>query len=287
MAIKDLSIFHRGNRTGVLLIHGLGGTPAEMKTVARRLSEAGNTVMCCQLAGHCGSEMELAATTWRDWYASTEDALAQLDACCDTIVAGGLSMGGLLAAKLAAAEPERVQGLVVLAPTLWYDGWSIPWYSFMLKALRFLIDTPLANHWRFVERDPYGIKDERVRRIILQAMNSGDSSLAGILRTPPQALRELWRLVDALKPELPLVRQKTLLVQAREDDVASIANAEYLQRRLGGLVETLVLDDSYHLITMDRQRSLVTDRVASFVQSFAAASRPMPITRPAVPIHAA
>ncbi len=285
--MKDLSIFHHGNRTGVLLIHGLGGTPVEMKTVARRLSEAGHTVLCCQLAGHCGSEMDLARTSWRDWYASAETALAQLEACCDAIVVGGLSMGGLLAAKLAAAEPERVQGLVILAPTLWYDGWAIPWYSFMLKALRFLIDTPIGDRWRFVEREPYGIKDERVRKLVLQAMSSGDSSLAGVLRTPPQALRELWRLVNALKPELPRIKQNTLLVQARDDDVASMANAQYLQRYLGGVVETLILDDSYHLVTMDRQRSLVNSRVVAFTQSIAAQVRPANLAQPAVPCHAA
>jgi len=287
MTIKDLSILYQGNRTGVLLIHGLGGTPVEMKTVARRIADAGHTVFCCQLAGHCGSEMDLARTRWRDWYASAEDGLVQLEACCDTIVVGGLSMGGLLAAKLAAAQPARVHGLVILAPTLWYDGWSIPWYSFMLKVFRFLIDTPIGDHWRFVEREPYGIKDERVRKLILQAMNSGDSSLAGVLRTPPQALRELWRLVDALKPELSSIKQNTFLVQAREDDVASMANAQYLQRHLGGLVETLILDDSYHMVTMDRQRSIVNSRVVSFIQGIAA-QRPSEIApRKAVPSHAA
>jgi carboxylesterase len=287
MTIRDISILHRGNRTGVLLIHGLGGTPVEMKTVARRLADAGHTVLCCQLAGHCGSEMDLARSSWGDWYASAEDGLVQLEACCDTVVVGGLSMGGLLAAKMAAAQPARVHGLVVLAPTLWYDGWSIPWYAFMLKAFRFIIDTPFGDRWRFVEREPYGIKDERVRKLILQALNSGDSGLAGVLRTPPQALRELWRLVYALKPELRSIKQNTFLVQAREDDVASMANAHYLQRHLGGLVETLILDDSYHLVTMDRQRSIVNSRVVSFVQGIAA-QRPVTIApRKAAPIHAA
>jgi carboxylesterase len=100
-------------------------------------------------------------------------------------------------------------------------------------------------------------------------------------------LRELWRLVDALKPELPNIRQRALLIQAREDDVASISNAQYLQRRLGGLVETLILDDSYHLITVDRQRSVVTDRIVGFVRSVAAAAKPVQINTPAVSIHAA
>ena len=287
MTTKDLSTFHEGNRTGVLLIHGLGGTPVEMKTVAKRLNNAGNTVLCCQLAGHCGTEVDLADTHWQDWYASAEAALAQLEEHCDTIVVGGLSMGGLLASKLAAAEPSRVDGVVILAPTLWYDGWTIPWYAVLLKLLRPWISLPFLKLWSFAEREPYGIKDERVRKIILQAMTSGDSTLAGVLRTPAQALRELWRLVDALKPELPSVRQPTLLIQARDDDVASIANAQYLQRRLGGLVETLILDDSYHLITVDRQRNIVTDRIVSFVGSIAKAVKSTQPDKAAVSVHAA
>ena len=50
----------------------------------------------------------------------------------------------------------------------------------------------------------------------------------------------------------------------REDDISSLNNAFYLQKHLGGLVDTLVLDDSYHLITLDRQRDLVIERMATF-----------------------
>jgi carboxylesterase len=287
MSIKDLSTFYEGNRVGVLLIHGLGGTPVEMKTVAKRLNNAGHTVLCCQLAGHCGTEKDLAATHWQDWYASVEVALAQLETRCDTIVVGGLSMGGLLAAKLAAAHPSRVDGLVILAPTLWYDGWTIPWYAVFLKLLRPYLGAPILDLWSFAEREPYGLKDERVRRIILQAMTSGDSTLAGVLGTPARALRELWRLVDSLKPELPRIRQRALVIQARDDDVASLRNTHYLQRRLGGLVETLILDDSYHLVTVDQQRHIVNDRVVSFVAAIAKAARPAQPIHAKVSIHAA
>jgi carboxylesterase len=193
-------------------------------------------------------------------------------------------MGGLLASKLAAAEPERVNGVVILAPTLWYDGWTIPWYASLLKLLRPYLGLPVFNRWSFAEREPYGIKDDRVRKIILQAMTSGDSTLAGVFGTPAHALRELWRLTDALKPELPKIHQPALVIQAREDDVASIRNAQYLQRNLGGLVETLILDDSYHLVTVDQQRHLTNDRVVSFVGAVAKAVRPV---QAAVSIHAA
>ena len=51
----------------------------------------------------------------------------------------------------------------------------------------------------------------------------------------------------------------------REDDIASLKNTHYLQTHLGGLVDTLVLDNSYHMVTLDQQRNLVATRTASFV----------------------
>jgi len=53
--IPDYSILLPGGRVGVLLIHGLGGTPVELRFVAQNLARAGYTVLCCQLAGHGGT----------------------------------------------------------------------------------------------------------------------------------------------------------------------------------------------------------------------------------------
>ncbi|MFG1285516.1 alpha/beta hydrolase [Xanthobacter versatilis] len=272
----DRSIMIEGGPIGVLLIHGLGGTPVELREVARRLAATGATVLCCQLAGHCGTEEELAATRFEDWYASAEAALAALEARCTKVVVGGLSMGALLAALLAARNPDSVDGVVMLAPTLRYDGWSIPRYGFLL---RLLINTPLGRRYRFVEREPYGLKDERIRTMILRAMRRGDTD-AGSLGTPSAALKQLWRLVARLKPLLGSIRQPVFIAHARHDDVASFNNAVLLQRRLGGTVECLVLDDSYHLVTLDRQRHLVTDRVAAFIRGVVAAPNRHPVLEP-------
>lgn len=272
----DRSIMIEGGPVGVLLIHGLGGTPVELRDMARRLAATGATVLCCQLAGHCGTEAELAATHFEDWYASAEAALAALEARCTKVMVGGLSMGALLAALLAARNPDSVDGVVMLAPTLRYDGWSIPRYGFLL---RLLINTPLGRRYRFVEREPYGLKDERTRTVIVRAMRRGDTD-AGSLGTPSAALKQLWRLVATLKPQLGAIRQPVFIAHARHDDVASFNNAVLLQRRLGGTVECLVLDDSYHLVTLDRQRHLVTDRVVAFIRGVVAAPHRHPVLEP-------
>ena len=61
---------------------------------------------------------------------------------CDVVVAGGLSMGGILALLLAQRRPRACRGLLLYAPTLKLDGWSMPWYSRVLPYVRPTALTP-------------------------------------------------------------------------------------------------------------------------------------------------
>ena len=266
MAIVDQSFTLGNGRTGVLLIHGLGGTPIELKLVAKGLARNGFKVHCCQLAGHCGTTEDLVATNWQDWYGSVEQAFDKLRAECDTMVVGGLSMGAVLALHLAAQRQDQVHGLSLYAPTLWYDGWAMPWYRFMLHLgmMTSFGRWIVRNFYNFVETEPYGIKDPTIRAVVVAAMQSGDSTLAGVLTTPGDAVIELYRLVGVVKQELKSIEAPVFIVQAREDDLSSPRNTEYLQRNLGGLVDTLILDDSYHIVTVDRQRDLLIEGTVAF-----------------------
>jgi carboxylesterase len=276
----DRSLFLQGGRVGVLLIHGLGGTPVELRFVAQALARAGHTIYCCQLAGHCGTPEELRRSTWREWYSSVDAAYDKLAETCDVILAGGLSMGGILALHLAQKRPAGVHGLLLFAPTLKLDGWSMPWHSMFLQYVRPL---PIRLEIDLAERDPYGLKDERVRRIVVASMQSGDSGVAGIFSTPMRSMAHFNSLVAEVKPNLAKVRQPALIVHPREDDIASLKNAQYLQANLGGLVDTLVLDNSYHMVTLDQQRHIVAERATGFVSwieaQVAANSRVVPPSR--------
>ena len=61
------------------------------------------------------------------------------------------------------------------------------------------------------------------------------------------------------------MKMPALILHAREDDISSLSNAFYLQKHLGGLVDTVVLDDSYHLVMIDRQRDIVVSRSIQFI----------------------
>jgi carboxylesterase len=258
----DHSIRIVGGPVGFLLIHGLGGTPLEMRFVAQGLARAGHTVRVPQLAGHCGSAEELEATTWQHWYESVEIEHRRLCETCDTIIVGGLSMGAVLALHHAARHAREVAALALFAPSLWLDGWGIPWYSHFF---RLVTQKWLAKLIPFTERDPWGIKDPRIRALVEQAISSGEGSRAGIAALPGSMMLELRWLVEQVKQEIRHVQQPTLIVHPREDDRASLRNLEFLQVNLRGPTEAVVLDDSYHIVTIDRQHRLVVDRTLEFM----------------------
>lgn len=263
MTTIDRSFTIAGSRTGFLLVHGLTGTPLELRMTAKGIASGGFTVHCCQLAGHCGTEEELLQSKWEEWYASVEAALEKLESSCDTVIVGGLSVGALLALRLAAFHPQRVHGVACFSPTLWYDGFTIPKQQFLLRWLWFL---PQAKRYRFEEREPFGVKDERMRAFVIKSLASGDAGAAGHPSTHALSLYQFWKLADDVKPRLPEIKRPVFIAHPRVDDLASLKNAFYLQKKLGGLVEMLVLDDSYHLITIDRQWKVLVDRVIRFAQ---------------------
>lgn len=72
-------------------------------------------------------------------------------------------------------------------------------------------------------------------------------------------------MVKAAMKGLKTVTQPILIMHSREDDHANLNNATYLQRALGGIVDMVVLNDSYHMITLDKQRQVVVDQTRTFV----------------------
>ena len=85
-----------------------------------------------------------------------------------------------------------------------------------------------------------------------------------MLSTPGSSMLELRWLVREVRRELSGIRQPALIIHPREDDRSDVKNAMYLSRNLGGIVDLVVLDDSYHIITLDRQRHIVVDRTNTY-----------------------
>ena len=256
-------ILYKGSRIAVLLVHGLTGTPKEMLSVGKRLHKYGFTVSCPVLAGHCGSEEDLLATNWKDWADSAEQAFLRLREHADVIFVGGISAGAVLSLYLADKHADALRGVALYSTTLKWDGWSIPKLSFLLPLV--LRIPYIGKRYHFAEAFPYGIKNENLRRRIVAKMRSGDTSAAGHTNTPGVIVRELWRMVDAVKRKFALITTPALIVHADNDDIAGIKrNALYVQKHLAGPTELLRLYDSYHMVTVDQERHKVADATAAF-----------------------
>ena len=260
-------IFEKRGRAGLLLVHGITGTPTEMKPLIRKLVAQNFTVACPQLAGHCTTLKELKKTRWQDWYATLESSLDFLRSECDSIVVSGLSMGALLALKLAADHPDKIDGIATLSATFVYDGWNVP----RLKQrwiLPLVLHSPLRYFLSYHEPAPYGIKDERIRSLITTVYeNYGDNmpEKYGYSEFPGVTILETFRLIQAVKRELSRVEIPLLVVHSTEDDMASLNNARFLVEAVSSKhVESYYLDDTYHVLTLDKRRDDVSERVSDF-----------------------
>jgi carboxylesterase len=270
---RSLGFTWRGGPAGVLLVHGLTGTPTEMRFVARGLHNAGFTVHAVQLAGHCGSADDLLATGWRDWYGSVEAAALKLRAEVDHLFVAGLSMGALLALKLAFELPSEVAGVGLYGTTFRYDGWAVPGIGRLSFLLPLVCALGYGRQRQFMEKFPYGIKSERIRSWVVGSMLAGDSGTAGLAGNPWPSLAELVRLSGHVRRRLPRVRAPCLVVHSTDDDIASLRNVAVVKQRVSAPVETVLLDDSYHMVSVDQQRDVVIERTVRFFKHIASATR--------------
>ena len=269
-ASGDKSIFLKGdNGSAVILVHGLTGTPNEMKYLATYLNKRGYTVICPVLANHGETIWVLKNTTWQELYLSVREALitGELAGFNGPIFASGLSMGSLFALLLADEFKDRISGVSCLAPTLFYDGWNTP-----LSKLFFpFAYTPLRHLAYFKESPPYGIKNEIIQERIHKYYSTArlddieGAEQFGYPYFPVTLLHQLQLMVKHLEKKLPQMSFPIQLIQAKDDDVASVKNSKFIYDNVRSEIKEMVLlYNSYHVITADQERETVAEKVADF-----------------------
>jgi carboxylesterase len=185
----------------------------------------------------------------------------------------GMCMGALLALEVGKIDGLGRNGrdrLVLLAPPLFLDGWSLPWYRAVRHALyRIPI---LADYVRVRERSPYGVKNQRLRKLLKRRFSRGDGRHYPWV--PLSTIRELDRLRHSARQELDRLQCPTLLVHAADDELTSLKSAQYIRDRVNGdnagnradpRAHLVLLSDSYHMICIDNEREEVARQVTAFL----------------------
>ncbi len=238
----------RGGPDAVLLLHGLTGSTFEMHVVARRLAEAGMRCLAPIMAGHGGEARDLLGVPWPEWVAKARRDLARLEGARRTFVVG-CSMGALVACALAHDHPERVDGLVLLAPALELQlhGWIGSQLGRLAPLSRIIVPKEAGSD----VRDP-----------AMRARNR-EATLEGV---PLAAVAELRALGEHVDRALPGIAAPALVVAGAHDHTVTVAGARRLARRIGsGPAELVILEESWHLVGIDVERDLCADEAARFL----------------------
>jgi carboxylesterase len=236
-----------GDRRGVLLLHGFTGTPFEMRPLGEALHrDVGATVLGPVLAGHGETVRALVRTTWRDWETSAAGAFDRLAVRCDRVIVAGLSMGGLLALRLALSD-RPVAGLVLMGVPLWFGMFSTGLVRVLDGAG---VDLPIPKLFGSDVRD-------RTARVQTPSYR----------QLPVRGVAQLIELAALVRADLPRVGSPSLIVHGRHDHTASPDCAVELSRRLGSRdVALRWLERSYHLLPIDVERAELARLAAEFVR---------------------
>ena len=268
MTVKTKAVSARGifldgaGEDAVLLLHGLTGAPIEMHPIGKRIHRAGCTVYAPLIAGHGGGNDLLLSTRWTDWLNSAEIAYDLLARDHRRVHVAGICLGAMLAIALAARRD--VTRIAAFGPTFRYDGWSMPRIAGNRQLILLLAGLPIIRGIGIDEHATHGLKDDTIRARVLTAQRRANGGTVDSF--PLGAIRQLYQLASHVDRVAPRVCAPTLICHALQDDISSVANAHRLRARLGGNTQMLILDDSYHLVHLDREMEDVAATTASFFQ---------------------
>ena len=231
-----------GGPHGMLLLHGLTGTPGEVLPLAEYLSRRSVRVLVPWLPGHGTTQKELAQTRWTDWAQTALKAYDHLARRCRRVFVGGLSMGALLSLLVGLERPAA--GVVSMAA-------PIDIRDFRYRGLAFF---RFFQWWtgqlRGGVRDPQGPVHETYPTC------------------PTSSLYEMKKLADGVRTRLDSFSRPLLILQGRRDSMVPPDNAERLWARAGTPLKTLhYLDRSDHVLPLDYDRDEVFQWVHRFLQT--------------------
>jgi carboxylesterase len=240
--------FHAdGGPIGVVLSHGLSGSPASMRPWGEYLAQQGYTVDAPRLPGHGTTVAECNRTRWDDWYATIERSYLRMRERCDIVFVGGLSMGGALAVHLA-QQHEDVAGVMLVNPALGSNDLRAKLLLPVMKVLGIKEYPAISNDIAKEGMDEVGYDKTPIR------------ALVSFVDHWPMLVRDLHR-----------VTQPTIVFHAPGDNLVDRVTTDLLKVDIGANDFTYVeLPQSQHVATLDHDAETIFTRSAAFIERVSA-----------------
>lgn len=190
------------SKTSILLVHGFGATPQEMRGLANHLKKNGLSVLAIRLPGHGTTPEDLANQRIENWLAATRQGYDILRQNSTKVSAVGLSTGGLLLLLL--AEQLNLDRLVLLSPYLRLKHPLAPY----VRLLSWII--PFQEREIAAAEQPFYYQ-----------------------RRPLKGIAELNRLQQQVKRTLPNITTPTLVLASKGDQTIYPGTAKRVFQLLG------------------------------------------------------
>lgn len=237
------SEFHlKGGPTGILLIHGLTGSTTEMSLIANYFHQQGLTVLAPLLPGHGTSPADLNTKRWPDWVKHVKQSLDRLNAECQTLFVGGLSLGGLLS-LYAGANWTSIHGVIAYSPPL-----PIAHARSYLFPLKYLIPSLPKPKDYFADPD-------------------AQTRLWNYNVAPLRAYYELLKFIKVVRADLHKIQCPILVVHSTADSIIHPTSA---QNVLDGVSskdkDLLTLHKCGHVLTLDAEWKQVAEKTYDFIK---------------------
>ncbi len=234
-----------GGEPAALLVHGFGGTPAEMRGLAEALNRAGWTAQGILLPGFGADMPSLFRRRHEEWTAAVVAAAAELKrAGHRPLMVVGYSMGA--AASLAAAGEVRPDAMSLLAPFWWQEkpGWRLA---------EFFVRPFLPLGFRPLRKANFGNPQLRLGIAkFMPGINLDDPATQEAMRDfrlPLGMIDQVRGLSRVAFAQVGEVKAPTLVVQGTRDDVVRPAATRKLMSHFP-TAPSFVEIDSAHDMTL-------------------------------------
>ncbi|MBS3115586.1 alpha/beta fold hydrolase [Candidatus Woesearchaeota archaeon] len=222
---------------GLVLTHGLGATPCEVKDLANYLAGKNITVYVVRLPGHGTSIEELDSKKWEDWYQNYKEAYMTLKPIKSKIFAAGMSVGGVIALKL--AEDEDIDGVVALAPALIFDD-SRSNYAWFFKYFSKYSSRTLRPECKDNTYDKFSIK----------------------------SVAESVEFAKLIRKDLDKVTEPTFLMQYKDDDRVKPESSQIVYDSISSEKKELNwIDGKGHVFLLDEDKEKYFEQIYQFIKT--------------------
>lgn len=239
---STLRVQENQNRIGVLLIHGFGASPYEMKGLEEYLFNEGFSVYSARLAGHATNMKDFSNSSLGSWLNSAEEAYTVISEVSSSTFIIGQSLGAAI--SLILGSKVIPAGIVSLSCILKFMDKKIRLTSFPILRLLF----------------PY------------VSINVQDSDIGYVYdKRPTKTILELLKTRDRMVETLPKLRSPLLITHSEDDSTIDPKSAKIIQNKAGSEVkEILMFNEGGHRLTLmpGSNRDLLFKKIVSFFKEY-------------------